>query len=174
MKPVMPGTDTIEGHSESVGESESRPEPLRSDGASSRWVVQAAEVTLPAEDADAADEGSQVSLIGESMVIKGELEAAEDLDIAGRLEGSIMHTANRLVVRDTGVVKANIATNNLIIEGRVEGDIQGRESVVLSETANVTGNIETARLTIADGARFNGKVTMDTNIDSNTNSVGTP
>jgi len=154
MKRVLPEHDSSEG--------ESKPEPLRTEGSTDRWVIQAPEVTLPAEVAVDDGDEPQASVVGESMVIIGQLDAAEDLVIAGRLEGSIMHTANRLVIRATGVVKADIATNNLIIEGRVEGDIHGRQSVVLSETAVVTGNIETTRLTITDGAQFNGKVTMDT------------
>ncbi|MDH3640607.1 MAG: polymer-forming cytoskeletal protein [Gammaproteobacteria bacterium] len=155
MKRVLPQHDT--------GDGDSKPEPLRTETSPNRWVLQAPpEVTLPAHATVAGDHESQASVVGESMVIIGELEAAEDLIIAGRLEGSIMHNANRLVIRETGVVKANIATNNLIIEGRVDGDVHGRESVSLSKTAVVTGNIETIRLTIADGAQFNGKVTMDT------------
>lgn len=160
MKRVLPEHD-------SSGD-ESKPEPLRTEASPTRWVVQAPEVTLPAEVAVDDGDEPQASVVGESMVIKGELEAAEDLIIAGRLEGSIMHTANRLVIRATGVVKADIETNNLIIEGRVEGDMHGRESVLLSETAVVTGNIETARLTITDGAQFNGKVTMDTSAHTGT------
>lgn len=103
---------------------------------------------------------SQYSIVGQSMVIKGELEAAEDLVIAGRLEGAVKHTANRLIVGKTGVVMASIETQNLIVEGRVEGDIECHESVVLDATADVTGNIRTARLSIIDGARFNGQVVM--------------
>ena len=167
MKQINSEPDTSEG--------DSRPEPLRTQGTATGWVVESANASTPADaqrdPAQSPDQPSQVSLVGESMVIKGELQAAEDLEIAGRLEGSIMHTANRLVVRRTGVVKADIATNNLIIEGRVEGDVHGRQSVVLSETAIVSGNIETARLSIADGAQFNGRITMET--DTSINTVGT-
>jgi len=100
------------------------------------------------------------SLLGQSMLVRGNLEAGEDLTIAGHLEGSLNHTAQHLVIDATGVVKANIRACNLRIAGRVEGDIHASESVQLQATAQVTGNIHTARLSIADGARFNGKVTM--------------
>jgi len=98
------------------------------------------------------------SVVGKSMVIIGELQAAEDLTIAGRLEGTLTHTANRLTVAKTGVVKANIQTRNLVVEGRVEGDIDCRESVALTDSADVTGTIQAARISIADGAQFNGKI----------------
>lgn len=100
------------------------------------------------------------SLVGPSMVIQGELHAAEDLTISGRLEGALTHTAKRVMVAETGVVTANIRARNLIVEGRVDGDIECRNSVILKDTAQVTGNIQAVRISIADGARFSGKVVM--------------
>ena len=103
-----------------------------------------------------------LSLIGPSLNIKGDLEAAEDLLIEGTLEGTVKHTSDRLIVGSSGQVRANIQARNLIIEGLVEGDILGSESVVIAETATVRGNISTPRISIADGAQFNGSIDMDT------------
>ncbi|MGE0624026.1 MAG: polymer-forming cytoskeletal protein [Pseudomonadales bacterium] len=102
-----------------------------------------------------------LSVIGKTLFVKGEIEAAEDMVVEGRLEGSIRHTANRLIIGTSGVVNADIDAKNLIIEGTVEGNIVGSESVVIRESAEVRGNVYTARISIADGARFSGSVDMD-------------
>jgi cytoskeletal protein CcmA (bactofilin family) len=59
------------------------------------------------------------------------------------------------------VVNADIDAKNLVVEGTVEGNIVGSESVVIKESADVRGNIYTARISIADGAQFSGTVDMD-------------
>lgn len=102
-----------------------------------------------------------LSVIGKTVFVKGEVEAAEDMLIEGRLEGSIKHTANQLTVGVSGVVNADINAKNLVIEGTVEGNIVGSESVVIRDSADVRGNVYTARISIADGAQFSGTVDMD-------------
>jgi cytoskeletal protein CcmA (bactofilin family) len=66
-----------------------------------------------------------------------------------------------LIIGSSGVVNADIDARNLIIEGVVEGNIVGSESVVIQETADVRGNIYTARISISDGAQFSGTIDMD-------------
>ncbi|RME94887.1 MAG: polymer-forming cytoskeletal protein [Alphaproteobacteria bacterium] len=105
--------------------------------------------------------GQSLSVLGRTLFVKGEVEAAEDLLVEGRLEGVIRHTADRLIVGVSGVLKADIDARNVVIEGTVEGDITASESVVIQDSAEVRGNIRTARISIADGARFSGSVDMD-------------
>lgn len=102
-----------------------------------------------------------LSVIGRTVFVKGEVEAAEDMLVEGRLEGSIKHTASQLIVGVSGVVNADIDAKNLVIEGTVEGNIVGSESVVIRDSADVRGNVYTARISIADGAQFSGTVDMD-------------
>jgi cytoskeletal protein CcmA (bactofilin family) len=102
-----------------------------------------------------------LSVIGKTLFVKGELEAAEDMLIEGRVEGSIKHTARELTIGVSGVVNADIDAKNLVIEGTVEGNIVGAESVVIRESADVRGNVYTGRISIADGAQFSGTVDMD-------------
>lgn len=102
-----------------------------------------------------------LSVIGKTLFVKGQIEAAEDMLVEGRLEGTVKHTADRLIIGVSGVVNADIDAKNLIIEGTVEGNIVGAESVVITDSADVRGNVYTARISIADGARFSGTVDMD-------------
>ena len=103
----------------------------------------------------------QMSVIGPTLVIKGELEAGENLLVQGQIEGTITHNAESLVIGERGTVRANIKARNVIIEGTVEGDIHGTESVSIRETANVKGNIFTPRISITEGAHFKGGIDMD-------------
>jgi cytoskeletal protein CcmA (bactofilin family) len=119
----------------------------------------AEEQPAPVPAAARADEG--LSVIGKTLFVKGEVEAAEDMLVEGRMEGSIKHTANQLTIGVSGVVNADIDAKNLVIEGTVEGNIVGAESVVIKDSADVRGNVYTARISIADGAQFSGTVDMD-------------
>jgi cytoskeletal protein CcmA (bactofilin family) len=101
-----------------------------------------------------------VSVIGPTLVFKGELSADEDLVIQGTIEGTIAHHKKNLTVGKEGRVKADIHAASVAIEGHVEGDIHGDDFVELAKSAVVTGNIFCARIKMADGARFNGSVEM--------------
>jgi cytoskeletal protein CcmA (bactofilin family) len=101
-----------------------------------------------------------VSVIGPTLVFKGELSADEDLVIQGTIEGTIAHHKKNLTVGKEGRVKADINAASVVIEGHVEGDIHGDDFVELAKSAVVTGNIFCGRIKMADGARFNGSIEM--------------
>lgn len=111
--------------------------------------------------ADPAVRTRSVSVIGPTLVFKGELSADEDLVIQGTIEGTIAHHKKNLTVGKEGRVKADIHAASVAIEGHVDGDIHGDDFVELAKGAVVTGNIFCARIKMADGARFNGRVEMN-------------
>jgi len=124
-------------------------------------AMQAKHESTRTEHSAGNERRADLSVIGKTVFVKGEVEAAEDMLVEGRLEGSITHTASRLTVGVSGVVNADINAKNLVIQGTVEGNIVGSESVVIEESAEVRGNIYTARISVADGAQFSGTVDMD-------------
>lgn len=101
------------------------------------------------------------SVIGPTLTIKGELSANEDLIIEGQIEGKIAHQDKNLTVGKSGRVKADIHANEVVILGQVDGDIRGDDIVKLAQTADVRGNIHCARISMEDGARFSGNITME-------------
>jgi len=101
----------------------------------------------------------RVSVLGRTLVFKGELSAEEDLVLQGRVEGSIRHTQSVTVGPD-GVVIGDIHAKTIIVEGTVEGDLHGGASVNVTATAKVDGNIVAPRVGIVEGATFNGSVDM--------------
>ena len=60
-----------------------------------------------------------VSMIGKSIVIKGELSADEDVVIEGQVEGNISLNQNVLTVGEHGKVKAKIAAKTVVVVGNV-------------------------------------------------------
>ncbi len=101
-----------------------------------------------------------VSVIGPTLVFKGELSADEDLVIEGDIEGTIAHHKKHLTIGKQGRVKADIHASSVIVEGRLIGDIHSEGVVSLAKGAEVTGNIYCGRIIMEDGARFKGKIDM--------------
>jgi cytoskeletal protein CcmA (bactofilin family) len=96
--------------------------------------------------------------IGKSVIIKGELSGSEDLYVDGQVEGSIELAGNRLIVGPHGQVRARVNAKGVIVQGKLEGNIQASERVELTKSAIVVGDISTQRVAIEEGAYFKGKV----------------
>jgi len=102
----------------------------------------------------------EVTLIGKSVVIKGELSCSEDLYIDGQVEGTIDPKGHRLTIGPNGRVKANVNACAVIVQGKLEGNIQASERVDLKQSAVVMGDIATQRISIDEGAYFKGSVNI--------------
>jgi cytoskeletal protein CcmA (bactofilin family) len=103
--------------------------------------------------------------ISQGIRIKGEVTGSEDLFIDGPIEGKLTLANNSLTVGPNGTVKADVVAREVIVRGRVEGKIQGRERVQLWNTAQVIGEVQTQRLAIEDGAVLRGKVEAGKPVD---------
>ena len=100
-------------------------------------------------------------MIGPGIKIKGEISGDENLFVQGRVEGTINLGANEVTVGESGVVAADIHARIVKIDGEVAGDVKGEETVVISQSGNVSGNIVAPRVTLEDGAIFRGSIDMD-------------
>ena len=105
----------------------------------------------------AISEGS--TIIGESILINGNLNGDEDLTVRGRVEGTLTLTKT-LVVEPTGVVKAEVQVKNCIISGAVVGNVTATESVEITKEGRMVGDISAPRVIIVDGATFRGRIDM--------------
>ena len=100
------------------------------------------------------------TFVGKSLVVKGDLSGSEDLVVDGEVDGSIALHGQSLTVLPNGRVRANIEAGDVIVHGRVDGDIHASDRVELHKSASLTGNISTARILIEDGAFFKGTIDM--------------
>ena len=103
---------------------------------------------------------ANVSVIGPTLVFKGELSADEDLVIEGNIEGTIAHHKKNLTIGKKGRVRADIHASSVLVEGELDGDIYSDGLVSLAKTAVVHGNIDCPRLVMQDGAVFKGNIEM--------------
>lgn len=101
---------------------------------------------------------ADIAHIGKSVIIRGELSGSEDLYLDGEVEGSIELKGHALTIGPNGHIRANVHAQEVIIHGRVDGNIRGSERVELKKTAVLAGDIFTQRITIEDGAFFKGAV----------------
>lgn len=113
---------------------------------------------IAVEPSKAAQNRTDVAGIGKSVVIKGELSGSEDLYVDGEVEGSIELRGHSLMVGPNGRVRANIHARDIILHGKVDGNLFGGERVELRKTAVLVGDITTQRIAIEEGAYFKGGV----------------
>ena len=101
---------------------------------------------------------TDIAHIGKSVVIKGELSGSEDLYLDGEVEGSIELRDHSLTIGPNGHIRANINAKEIIVQGKVEGNIIGTDRVELRKSAVQVGDIATQRIVIEDGAYFKGGI----------------
>ena len=102
----------------------------------------------------------QLATIGPSIHIKGELTGEEGLIIDGQVEGTINLKNNDLIIARNGQIQANVYAKTITIEGKLRGDLNGKEKVIIRESGDVQGNIVSPRVVLEDGARFKGSIDM--------------
>jgi cytoskeletal protein CcmA (bactofilin family) len=104
--------------------------------------------------------GEVAAHIGKSVLIKGQLSGSEDLYLDGEVEGSIELHDHTLVVGPNGRVRANISAREVVVHGKVDGNITSSERVELKKSCILAGDITTRRIVIEDGAYFKGSVDL--------------
>ena len=110
--------------------------------------------TPKASDPHRADVGH----IGKSVQIKGELTGSEDLYLDGSIEGTVDLRDHSLIIGPNGKIKASISARDLVVHGRVEGNITATGRVELRESCTLIGDVSTQRIVIEDGAFFKSAI----------------
>jgi cytoskeletal protein CcmA (bactofilin family) len=108
--------------------------------------------------APAANSARAGASISQGIKIKGEVTGSEDLYVDGQVEGKLNLSNGTLTIGPNGIVKADIDAREVMVSGRVEGNVTGREKVQLWSTGQVSGEVRTERLAIEEGAMLRGKV----------------
>jgi cytoskeletal protein CcmA (bactofilin family) len=96
--------------------------------------------------------------IGRSVVIKGELTGAEALFIDGRVEGSINFPDNRVTIGRNGNVAANITAKEVVIMGKVQGNVECADRLDIRSEGLLSGDVITHRISVEEGAILKGGV----------------
>ncbi|MDR3737490.1 MAG: polymer-forming cytoskeletal protein [Terracidiphilus sp.] len=126
------------------------PEPVRP-------VAPAAPAFEPTRPAAASSVGEQAT-IGKGLFIKGEITGSESLYIDGKIEGSINLPGNRLTVGRNGQVNATVTAREIVVLGKVKGNVSATDRVDIRAEGALTGDVSAARISIEDGAFFKGGI----------------
>ena len=106
--------------------------------------------------------GGMHNLLSGGTVLTGNLVTEDDIRIDGVIEGNII-SRGKVIVGPNGTVSGDIECVNLDIMGKVTGNTQCSEVVVLRSTANLNGDIKTRIIEIEPGAQFFGSCGMNNN-----------
>ncbi len=101
---------------------------------------------------------AETGRLGAGLKVSGIMAGQADMQIDGELEGTISLPANRLIVGPSGYVKATVDVLEMAVYGRVEGKIHAGGLVAIKKEATVLGDIRAGRISIEDGARFEGYI----------------
>ncbi|WP_339866360.1 polymer-forming cytoskeletal protein [Pseudohongiella nitratireducens] len=134
--------------------------PAHSSGASSTGHSTPSPTPAPTSSAPASV-SSKSAVLGATIKVKGDISGEENLLIEGQVEGSVSLSSHELTIGKTGKLNANLTAKTIRIDGEVDGDITGKEKVVVTSTSQIKGNIVTPKMTLEEGARFKGTIDID-------------
>jgi cytoskeletal protein CcmA (bactofilin family) len=136
---------------------ENMPAPMRSPVPPLRIIPseESPQAVLGLQSVESSD--PDVTRIGKSFVIKGDISGSGSLYLECELQGNVELNGS-LTVGPEGRVRANLQARSIVVQGRVEGDLYGLENAELKKSATVVGDIYTPRLAIEDGTSLEGSV----------------
>ena len=100
---------------------------------------------------------SSVSTIGLGTTVRGSIRGEGDLEIHGRVEGSVVVTGE-VIITETALLKSDVRGRRIIVRGAVAGDISADESIVLEAGARVLGDLGAPQIGIRPGGMVRGNV----------------
>ena len=108
--------------------------------------------------------GSAKVVIGQGVVINGEIKKADEVQIDG--EADVTMKTDNLVVGASGDCKGSIETHNADIWGEFDGDIKASGTLTIQEQGKVSGKIEYQNLQIKLGGQISGDIKLSDKIQS--------
>ena len=100
------------------------------------------------------------TILGSETSFDGVLEFTDNLKINGKFNGTINSNGNLDIDKAAVCTVDKMYASSIVISGTVTGNISASERVEMCNGSKVKGNVETARLRIADNVDFEGQVTM--------------
>jgi cytoskeletal protein CcmA (bactofilin family) len=114
---------------------------------------------------------SNLSTISSGTTIKGDISSEGDIRVEGVVEGTVS-TKSKVAVGKSGKIEGDIVCRDADIEGRVSGKMLVHELLFIRDHAVVDGDIETSKLVVENGARFNGNMKMSSQGSSTISTPG--
>lgn len=114
---------------------------------------------------------SDVTLLSQGSLIKGEVSFDRMTRVHGRIEGKVRGLKGSvIVIGETGTVHGEIDGDEVIIDGFVCGDVRAATKVTVSESGRLIGNVHAVKFEVRFGAHFEGKATTKSSAKKNVES----
>ena len=96
--------------------------------------------------------------IGQTVVVTGEISAAEPIIVEGRVEGRVTVPDHGVSIGQHGTVTADVVARTITVRGTITGNLTATERLEILATGRVEGRLVAPRLAIEEGASFTGTV----------------
>ena len=108
-------------------------------------------------DQRAVSVGAQ-SIIGKTLLIKGEITGSGSVHIEGKIEGSITLPEDRVTIGRNGRVSANIAAQDIVVLGEVLGSCNASDHLDIRNEGSLYGDVVVSRISVEEGAYLTGSI----------------
>jgi cytoskeletal protein CcmA (bactofilin family) len=117
-----------------------------------------------------APSAKNAAVLGPGLTVKGQISGDEDLQIEGKVEGPITLKGQRLTVGTSGEIVSDVHAREVIVYGKVRGNLFAEDRVEVKKDGSVVGNITGGRVLIEDGAYLKGQIEIQRNNSSKSHS----
>ena len=102
---------------------------------------------------------NETSYFGKDLTIKGSVSGNGNVIILGKLDGKF-NLRGRVKIAQPAKIKGEVRADVISVNGVVQGSLIAKERLHLDQTARIEGQMATPRLSISEGASFDGEVKM--------------
>ncbi|MBG0790157.1 MAG: polymer-forming cytoskeletal protein [Desulfovibrionaceae bacterium] len=99
------------------------------------------------------------AFLGAGTNYHGKLHFQGAVRIDGNFQGEVV-SEGTLVIGQEAVVDGQVKVGQLVLSGKIKGEVEAKTKVVLHKTANLQGNIRTPVLVVEEGAVLEGELVM--------------
>jgi cytoskeletal protein CcmA (bactofilin family) len=117
--------------------------------------------SVPSSSRSISSPARSAARLGAGLQIKGHITGTEDLQIDGKVDGPISLNGHELTVGSTAQLNSEIHAGEVIVYGKVVGNLRARGRVDIKKDGSIVGDISSARISIEDGAHFKGRIEID-------------
>jgi cytoskeletal protein CcmA (bactofilin family) len=110
-----------------------------------------------------APAAKNLATLGPGLTVKGQISGDEDLQVEGKVEGPITLKGQRLTVGSAGEIVSDVHAREVIVYGKVRGNLFAEDRVEVKKDGSVIGNITGGRVLIEDGAYLKGQIEIQRN-----------
>ncbi|CAC9582736.1 hypothetical protein [uncultured Gammaproteobacteria bacterium] len=100
------------------------------------------------------------TVISKGCVFNGEISGENDINVFGKIQGSVSINSNVFTVEESAQVNASISAKLVVIKGKVVGNIEAIDKIIVKDSGNVTGDLVAPKVALTDGSYFKGNISM--------------